>query len=57
VIGLAEDSSEPPPRPSGRDMGRGSVRQLISSSVTIDAATRAHLDLQDGAAVWMLPLD
>ena len=57
MIGLAEDSSEPPPRPSGRDMGRGSVRQLISSSVTIDAATRAHLDLQDGAAVWMLPLD
>jgi len=30
---------------------------VISSSVTIDAATRAHLGLQEGAVVWMLPLD
>ncbi len=57
VLGIAEDSGEPPPRPSGRDVGRGSVRQLIASSVTIDAATRQHLDLQDGATVWMLPVD
>ena len=57
VLGTAEDSSPAPPRPSARDLGRGSVRQLVSSSVRIDPSTRAHLGLEDGQPVWMLPVD
>lgn len=57
VLGTAEDADLSPPRPSGRDLSRGSTRALQSESIRVDADTLEHLALREGAQVWLLPIE